>query len=599
MIIRVFFILTMLASLSCGEKDGGGESEDTDGKTELTSSEQVAIRPESLSGTNLIFEVEDKVEVDTKETRLIGEAEGLGQLMVQPLASTGDGTTKSYVVQNVPPGSHDLIVQGQIAGLGLDDMSVGTRVNGIEFIAGKNTDAGFIQLYKLGRIVGKAFLAGKGNHKGIKVYIPGYSTQATTKKDGSYVIGPYIVPGIQNLAFENFGYEDQEIKSIDVEPGKETEAPDMILIRSTGPQDIVFKRLGFNQNTKMMKFQIYASQADRFTIYGGESCSGEDDMRAGVFLTTENRDKKTEKMDLDLSNFRNNIENNVLTICIRVFDQFNDFKIAKRKIPIIDIDCSTLAGVTWIGVPGDSDYGTSDFCVMKYEAKDVFGKPASNASGSPWVFINQNDAKSECMSLGAVYGLISNPQWMTIAANLANVGSNWGGGSVGSGALSRGHSFRSPNNTLAAVSDDNEGCTGTGQNCSSSVWDDQRRTHTLSNGEVIWDLAGNVREWVNYYEPDGKATTASGTWSEYPSVGDGATTKKKDLVPTNAIKPWWDDSWTRSQNIGSYGKGTEGKGGALDRGGHMGTGGVFGAIMYMGQDYRSANVGFRCVAVPK
>ena len=26
-----------------------------------------------------------------------------------------------------------------------------------------------------------------------------------------------------------------------------------------------------------------------------------------------------------------------------------------------------------------------------------------------------------------------------------------------------------------------------------------KRTHTLSNGEVIWDMAGNVWEWTSYY----------------------------------------------------------------------------------------------------
>ena len=28
-------------------------------------------------------------------------------------------------------------------------------------------------------------------------------------------------------------------------------------------------------------------------------------------------------------------------------------------------------------------------------------------------------------------------------------------------------------------------------------WDSQKRTHTLSNGEVIWDMAGNVWEWTS------------------------------------------------------------------------------------------------------
>ena len=33
--------------------------------------------------------------------------------------------------------------------------------------------------------------------------------------------------------------------------------------------------------------------------------------------------------------------------------------------------CSDLADGEWVKVPGDPNYGTSDFCVMKYEAKNV------------------------------------------------------------------------------------------------------------------------------------------------------------------------------------------------------------------------------------
>ena len=46
------------------------------------------------------------------------------------------------------------------------------------------------------------------------------------------------------------------------------------------------------------------------------------------------------------------------------------------------------------------------------------------------------------------------------------------------------------------VSDDNKGCHGTEQTCDGRTWNKQRRTHTLSNGEVIWDVSGNAWEWV-------------------------------------------------------------------------------------------------------
>ena len=50
--------------------------------------------------------------------------------------------------------------------------------------------------------------------------------------------------------------------------------------------------------------------------------------------------------------------------------------------------------------------------------------------------------------------------------------------------------------SLIASKDDNEACSGMADNCDSSTWHQDRRIFTLSNDEVIWDMSGNVREWV-------------------------------------------------------------------------------------------------------
>ena len=99
--------------------------------------------------------------------------------------------------------------------------------------------------------------------------------------------------------------------------------------------------------------------------------------------------------------------------------------------------CSSIGTAgTWVRVPGDSNYGTNDFCVMKYEAKDNLGVPVSEAAGEPWANINQLDAITECASIGSGYHLITNDEWMTVTTNAAAVGSNWSSGSVGTGTLS-------------------------------------------------------------------------------------------------------------------------------------------------------------------
>src|SRR5680860_1634600 len=46
----------------------------------------------------------------------------------------------------------------------------------------------------------------------------------------------------------------------------------------------------------------------------------------------------------------------------------------------------------FIPVPGSGTYGTNDFCVMKYEAKNVGGVATSQAALTPWVNISQTAA---------------------------------------------------------------------------------------------------------------------------------------------------------------------------------------------------------------
>jgi formylglycine-generating enzyme required for sulfatase activity len=240
---------------------------------------------------------------------------------------------------------------------------------------------------------------------------------------------------------------------------------------------------------------------------------------------------------------------------------------------------------------------------MKYEAK-FGGKGAiSQATELPARgAIAQSDARSSCRNLGPGYALINNDEWMTIASNMANVATNWSGGSVGSGALNRGHSDGTPADALAAVTDDNDPCNGTGQTCSSSTWDSQRRTHVLSNSNVIWDFSGNVWEWVDYFNYNNKPTPTNAAWNEYTAVSGSTYMAKNRLVPTNALKSWWSDSWNGATNgIGQYVGGANGGGGALLRGGSWGDGssaGVFAVYLYDGPSVTRTNVGFRCVFRP-
>ena len=94
---------------------------------------------------------------------------------------------------------------------------------------------------------------------------------------------------------------------------------------------------------------------------------------------------------------------------------------------------------------------------------------------------------------------MTNNEWQTVARNIEGVSSNWSGGTVGSAqGLSIGNSTSL--SQRAASEDDNAACTGLtlgqGETCDSKNWHVNRRTFTLSNQQVVWDLAGNVWEWT-------------------------------------------------------------------------------------------------------
>ena len=239
---------------------------------------------------------------------------------------------------------------------------------------------------------------------------------------------------------------------------------------------------------------------------------------------------------------------------------------------------------------------------MKYEAKYDNKGAASFAAGIPARNHDQGHARSACRNLGPGYALINNAEWMTLATNAANVTTNWSGGTVGTGAINRGHSDSAPGDALAAVTDDNDPCNGTGQTCSSSTWHDQRRTHVLSNSNVIWDLAGNVWEWVDYYNSDNKPTPATAAWYEFTAITGSTVMPKSMLVPTNAVKAWWNDSWKAETNgIGRMWPGAQNSGGALVRGGAWYEG-AYSGLFTMAMDYSPTStftgIGFRCFFRP-
>jgi hypothetical protein len=164
-----------------------------------------------------------------------------------------------------------------------------------------------------------------------------------------------------------------------------------------------------------------------------------------------------------------------------------------------DSRCAAGGGGCFVLVPGSAALGTTDFCVAQFEMKaKAGGGVTSAAEGAPLTDVTRANAASACATAASGGNLPTNAQWQTLAQNIELVGQNWSGGAVGSGALNRGHSDATPNVPLA-VGNVADPCDQTGNpDCTNGGAADfaQKRTHALSTGSAVWDLAGNVNEWV-------------------------------------------------------------------------------------------------------
>lgn len=239
----------------------------------------------------------------------------------------------------------------------------------------------------------------------------------------------------------------------------------------------------------------------------------------------------------------------------------------------------------FIPVPGSATYSTNNFCVMKFEAKiqgnDIGEQtysssfvPESRVSGTPWVKISQTSAIAEASTVCTGCHLITDAEWLTIAQNVLRVESNWSGGSVGNGYIYSGHNDSRDGASGGgadplAASTDEDGYFGTGNVAPSN----QRRTLTLSNGEVIWDLAGNVWEWTNGTAAPQptivmpcKANTTSYGWFDWTEVNNSPNIVPDSSPTFTGISGA--SSWGSDQGVGRiYCKTNETSVRAIARGG--------------------------------
>ncbi len=302
---------------------------------------------------------------------------------------------------------------------------------------------------------------------------------------------------------------------------------------------------------------------------------------------------------------------------------------------------------TWfIPIPWNKDFKQSGFCVAKYEMKQYTGDAwswngtawalltwtantpycsvstpcnatasrnftgaiISKSDGYPIVYLNQYNAMKACESMWTWYHLITNNEWMTIARNIESNNQNWWTGKYmsmsGSSADYWGINQWESRQTLydggiGALSGSSE----YGYNAwvlSSSF--ENKRTHKLTNGEIIWDFAGNVREHVNWWNTINSSNYlitwnicgSAGYFSFYKDTADAFTLcaftnnytyvniwpLKSNLNRTNWI--WWIYSSATNNNI-------------FLRGGSWINSWIYAINAVNISTYTSADVWFRCV----
>lgn len=290
----------------------------------------------------------------------------------------------------------------------------------------------------------------------------------------------------------------------------------------------------------------------------------------------------------------------------------------------------TYTGGDWVLVPGNPTFGTSDFYVMKYDTGCVnastgvavsspmdgnaydYSSSTSSAcvpanglvissvpNAIPIVDITQASATAACGYVGGT--LMSNADWQTIAWNVEEVASNWSGGAVGSGTMYSGHSDGVPYQASVASADDSQDCVGTDgpSSCGGTGSNTtQVRTLTLSNGGVVWDMGGNLYQWMSdTIIGNDEPNVGSGgyAWNEFTAITNWGAMTQQTAGPENS-------AWNSSQGIGQIESGdvaTDTEMHPLARGGYWANDQSAGIeSLFLQYDPGWPNdyaVGFRCV----
>ncbi|MFP5459415.1 MAG: Ig domain-containing protein, partial [Bacteriovoracia bacterium] len=289
------------------------------------------------------------------------------------------------------------------------------------------------------------------------------------------------------------------------------------------------------------------------------------------------------------------------------------------EVSIVGVSCPP----GYVKVASSTYYGTGDFCVMEYEArcKGKFCVPnlttvvipdpefavadVSNTAELPWVNITIDDAQRACEFNGYKYDLISNREWMAMAAAIVNRPENWSGFAVNNGCVKQGNS-KASNPACGYKSGDpmdvsnNLGIVESQSNITYS-------RHTIAdNGDGVIDVSGNVSEWVDWSLSTGvqlgpnSCDTLNDDDIPYNRFGNDVFCNIGDTPSSLDVDP---DVSNPNDTMGLgmfYGIQNNDSGAAARGGNHQSEdlAGIYGLELDRTRLTRDARTGFRCVWRP-
>jgi hypothetical protein len=407
----------------------------------------------------------------------------------------------------------------------------------------------------------------------------------------------YITPGTRRgiLSFELYNNSSNELdyETIDIEllaPVNsmlgETSKHTLTIVDST----VVLPGVGFTQFRQLTKegdtvtvtAQLTQASSEMiiapFSVSGSSSFPDDHDAVNGSFVFMPGEVQSSLNIQISEDMLDDDGETLVLTMMGPISNAIPSM-VTQQEI-VLEINCP----LGYEKVRANPLVGTNnDFCVAKYEMKDVAGVPTSQPSLTPWTNISQEQAISHCSSLGPNYHLITNEEWMTVARSIETNPVNY---STNANSFNRGNAY--VGGALKEASSDDDPCHGTSASCSDTLWNVQKRTHTLSSGGVIWDISGNGWEWVNTIVTDkpSKVDSFVEVNAPFPTANFPATSYKS-----------LDETLNSTHGIGKFFGGTS-PNGAVSRGGSTAsttTAGIYAAYLDLPPTFVGNGWAFRCV----